>query len=472
MRQRAGANARAGTGDVSERAAGGRHALEVTALVALGGGVAMLLVPAILAVVAALGRNISSPDVSVDYVKGVVWAVALGLSIAAWPVTPAERRALWGMWGVKCLVTLGFMLLYEWNYAALDAYWYFQSSQEPRYEWSELRIGSDAGGTRMIQALAWLHARWLPSSYHALKVTWSMIGLVGIFVLYRAACLVIGERRPAVFVALACVPSILFWSSILGKDPIALLGIALVTYGLTAVFHGRRKRGALAVLVGLPIAMAIRSWLGPILLLPLAAVAVASVRGVGRKLLVVICCAILGGTLLFALRDRIALETLSESLDLLQTTSQAWAEGGSAQTLAANLSNPVELLKFIPLGVVTALFRPLPGEVMNAFGALAGLENLVVLCLLAVAIRRARWRDLADPILLWATAFILLWAVVYGPISYQNLGTAVRFRLQVLPAMLLLLAYLARARRDVREAGRDDQAGRERTPIAARYTSA
>jgi hypothetical protein len=48
---------------------------------------------------------------------------------------------------------------------------------------------------------------------------------------------------------------------------------------------------------------------------------------------------------------------------------------------------------------------------------------------------------------LWAVLLVVIWASLYGPISYQNLGAAVRFRLQVLPVELLILLYLARPRR-------------------------
>ena len=94
----------------------------------------------------------------------------------------------------------------------------------------------------------------------------------------------------------------------------------------------------------------------------------------------------------------------------------------------------------------TALFRPLPGEVLNPFGWLAGFENAVLLALCGRAVLRTRFRELRDPIVLWAVSFVIVWAIVYGFASYQNLGTAVRFKLQVLPILLGLLFYFGRRR--------------------------
>jgi hypothetical protein len=79
---------------------------------------------------------------------------------------------------------------------------------------------------------------------------------------------------------------------------------------------------------------------------------------------------------------------------------------------------------------------------MNPFGLMAGLENALVLWLLFRAVSGGNLNRLAEPLVAWIAATIVLWAAVYGFVSYQNLGTAFRFRLQVLPLLLLLLIYL------------------------------
>src|SRR5690348_5446730 len=80
----------------------------------LAGVAAAASIPILMGIVAALGRNIPSPDLATDYSKGVLWALVLGSTILLWPATSSERRALAGVWVVKCMVTLGFMLFYEW----------------------------------------------------------------------------------------------------------------------------------------------------------------------------------------------------------------------------------------------------------------------------------------------------------------------------------------------------------------------
>jgi peptidoglycan/LPS O-acetylase OafA/YrhL len=80
---------------------------------------------------------------------------------------------------------------------------------------------------------------------------------------------------------------------------------------------------------------------------------------------------------------------------------------------------------------------------MNMFGFVAGLENAFLLGLLALGLMRRGVGWMSQPVLLWAAATLCIWAAVYGFVSYQNLGTAFRWRSQVTPVLLLLGMYLA-----------------------------
>jgi hypothetical protein len=148
--------------------------------------------------------------------------------------------------------------------------------------------------------------------------------------------------------------------------------------------------------------------------------------------------------------EKFGVETTTDVVNTTNQVSQAWAtHGTSGQIIESEFTSPAKMLAFAPLGAFTALFRPLPGEVLNVFGLLAGLENAVLIGLVVLAVRRSRWIDLRDPILGWLILFVFVWSFVYGFVSYQNLGTAVRFKLQVLPVMLGLLLWLGRKDRGV-----------------------
>lgn len=388
------------------------------------------------------GAHLPVVDAAGDYAAALIWASFLGLTIALWPVPESDKAHLLALWIAKIVVVLVPMLFYEAHYSVLDAYTYYAVAQAG-YQWTPFEL---AQGTENVYRLVWLHGWIAPDSYHATKATFALVGLVAIYLFYRAAVLYLGRRNTALLYALALFPSILFWSSILGKDPVVLLGIALCAYGVLASWH-RGRWVLLPVLTGLAVLAYVRVWMVAILLVALLPLLLSSRWGIGRRLVAFTGIAVAGAAVAWTVADMYML--VDENLPgAIGRISQAWADdGGSGQRIAVDFSSFSDLVRFAPIGMFTALFRPLIGEVPNAFGLLAGLENAVLLAFALFALIRLRASDLGEPVILSALLVIGLWAGVYGFLSYQNLGTAVRFKVQVLPVVLCLLIHLCRRRR-------------------------
>jgi hypothetical protein len=96
--------------------------------------------------------------------------------------------------------------------------------------------------------------------------------------------------------------------------------------------------------------------------------------------------------------------------------------------------------------IFTLLFRPLPGEVTNIFGLVAGFENLLMLLLFLYVVKKIRWKDTSNPIIQWMILLIIIWSIFYAFGASYNLGTIVRYRLQILPFLVCTLLYFARPR--------------------------
>jgi hypothetical protein len=335
------------------------------------------------------------------------------------------------------------MLVFEAYYSSLDSYYYFDTPRHQDFVWTGFKI---TDGTGNIIRLVWLHFQILPESYHALKVSFAMISLVAIYIFYRAAVIFIKREEISILYMLALFPSILFWTSVIGKEPTALLGIALHTYGMIGWYRRKQWCYLLILAVGIVIATFIRLWAGPILLIPVIVIFMLRKQRIFTRLILTIAIGIFLGMTIIQVQNFFELASLQDLLVSLNTFSRLWNYGGSAQAINTDFTQIDQLITFIPFGAFTALFRPLPGEVLNPFGLLAGLENMLLLFMLSLAIIRTRWKDLKNPIVLWATLLILTWAIVYSFISSQNLGAAVRFKLQILPILLGLLLYLGRRR--------------------------
>jgi hypothetical protein len=388
------------------------------------------------------GVHIPTSDVLTDYGAGLAWAAALLLLLLALPLAPVDKRLLAVGWIVKCFVALVFMLPYEEHYFGLDCWSYFRLAHN---EGAYLAREALRGGSDTIIGLTGLLIRLGPDSYHATKLTFAMLGLVAVFLFYRAAVRLIGRDRPLAFAALLLYPSVLFWSSILGKDPVVLLGIAIYAWGVVHMAVRRSSRYVVAVLCGIALASAIRIWLGPILLAPCLLVIVSRVRGLAWR--VVALGILLAGIILLgaATLERFALSEASDVLEATRTVTDGWQSANSALDRQWEWNSLQDVLYFLPFGLFDTFFRPLPGDVRNVFGWLAGFENLGLLLASAWAALRFRFSMLREAVFLWGVLLLLSWGSAYSFITYRDLGTAVRFKLQVLPVMLGLIGFLLRA---------------------------
>jgi hypothetical protein len=399
-----------------------------------------------MSLITAWGHYIPSKDIGTDYVIGVLWSVVLGFTILAWPVSTVNKKyLLWG-WLAKVAVALGFMLLYENNYG-LDSYTYYRLSTKAGTSLLGFAEFERSGSNSIIIGISKLH-QMMFDSYHATKVSFAMIGFVGIFLFYRAAVIFKGRENKNIFYLFALCPSILFWSSTLGKEPLALLGIALYVYGITGFYKLHYLRYLAAMWFGIAIATIIREWLGPIMVLPLLILFLRGKSRPGLKiavLLVVVIAIVLTAAVSM---ERLHIAAFQDVVTVANLTIQGYegTPGGSTQNMNVEFNSVGSIIKFLPFGVFSALFRPLPGEVMNPFGLLSGAESLFLLVLLVRAIRRTRFQELKEPLVMWAVLFIVIWASVNGIVSSANMGLAARYKLQVMPLLLGVLIHLSRKR--------------------------
>jgi len=407
----------------------------LAALVLVGVGLTVKLPP----IMRAAALSTAERGVFADYLCAALLAAVLGALLLVAPIEENDKGRLLFLWTVKAAVTLFFLPVYEAHYAALDARGYFAIGAFGIGGLPSLSFGD---GTSVTTWLIHWATLLLPAYFHMLEMLWSFVGLAAIYAFYRGWRWLAPELDSRFLLWIGLFPSILFWSSILGKDPPVLLGIGLYFYGVARWSATREIRLLALAAVGVLLASAIRPWLAIILAAPLVAFPLTGreLRG-WQKLALLIA---VGIGIYFAAGAFIATFKISSAEDLVQTSnaiSHSWASGGSA-VQHAQFHGPVGLIKFLPLGMFTALFRPLPWDAGNVFGMLAAAVNVVLLGMLVRAITRTPLRALRSPRLLWIVLLIAVWAALYAFPSSQNLGTAVRFQLQILPVLWPLFIVL------------------------------
>jgi hypothetical protein len=385
------------------------------------------------------GVNVPSDNVFLDYAKGIAWSAVLGATIFLWPVSLRDRMSLLVMWTVKCLVMLGVMLPYEEHYTGLDCWGYFIGAHS---------VGTDflpallKGGSDFVVSLGALYLKVAPDSYHAMKTTFGYGGLAAIYLLYRASVGLTRLDRPWMFWALGLYPSVLFWSSILGKDPVVLLGISLHIWALVRVICYGEHKHLLTAIGGLGLAGVVRVWMGPIMLIPALLLFALKIHHIGWRITTVSCVAVMLGVLAPVTASRLEVDPTTDLFASTQSFTRGWDKANSAMHPDVELNSLTDLIRFTPQSFFAAYFRPLPGDLPHLFGWIAGCEDLVLLILATLAlfkVRRHHWRN---HFFLWGATLLLTWGLAYSLVTYKDLGTAVRFRLQIMPVLLGMVWFL------------------------------
>ncbi len=366
-----------------------------------------------------------------DYIISLLWCSGLAIFLFMLPMS--SRKIILALWGVRCVVALGPMLLYEAYYELHDAIRYFSAANAPSYTWSWFQLGS---GSWNLERLVWLQLQVLGPSYHAVKVTFAFLGLLGTYFFYRAASEYLKRDARIILIALGLVPSIVFWSSTLGKDPVMFLALGLYAYGAAIRYRRRQKRGWLWAGLGIAMAAYIRVWMAMIMVAAMIVLVLSTMRRWTLRAAVIVAAGILivvfGGRTM----ERVGLESFDALLPKLTEVVQGLSQGGSAQVLEREFRTWWDVIAFVPRGAFSALFKPLPWEAHNLYMFAAGIESLALLVWVIFSLLRLRVARLRNPFVLWGLVYLAAWTFVYSFLSYGNLGAGFRFRLQAMPFLL------------------------------------
>ena len=407
-----------------------------------------------------LGEKIPQADLVDDYFWGTLWALILGATILIWPVSWADKNDLVIVWFVKALTALSVVLLYEYAYDIDSTGYYFAPMTDDFiYHGFSLKLTDRAysvtRGSWNIASLSVYQNLILSGSYHALKISYCMAGVVGGYLYFCASKVLLGYRDRRLFYIFVFFPSIFFWSSLPGKEAVTLAFTGLYSYGVISWYKFRKPKYLLMILAGGICAMYLRVWSGLILFIPILVFIPKMGRSAFSKLIVFS----IIGSLIWLTADQFTRTFKINSIQDVFTKSQFHgkkARGGSAlevknveYTGVSTLI--VETVKNFP----KVLFRPFPGEVPSLTGLLAGLEGILLVMVFFRAVHKTRLEELKDPLVLWAIGVVVIWASIYA-LSASNLGTIVRWRVQILPIFLGLLLYLGRSRQGVTKVSSPD----------------
>jgi len=346
-----------------------------------------------------------------------------------------KNKVYMKLWIVKAFVTLIAMVAYEYTYG-LDAYSYYANA----VNYTGVFEGGKSGTTNVV-TLNHYFTYVVGDSYYALKLLNSLIGFLGLLFLYKSYEHIMQKsglqlRSDYFIYILFLFPSVLFWSSILGKDPLNLFFVGVFTYGFIRLIDKVDIKFIVLIAVGIIGVYFIRTWWSVIMIM---AGSMYYIRF--RSIIHILALLVYTPIFYFVISGFLSsldVHSFQEIFERMTDTAEGLSRGGSSIETAKITGISDYMIYYIP-NLFTSLYRPMPWDVNNPFSLLAATENVVLLYFTYKYIFK-NWRVvLRNRYLRFLILFMFAWSTFYVIISPTNLGMAVRFKLQVLPAMLIVI---------------------------------
>jgi hypothetical protein len=383
----------------------------------------------------------------------------------------AHMASAWAqVWLTKALYGGGDLFGYTRNGEALARllrvdFWQFAPEllkalfhQLPNLPFDVPAVGSSTGSMYVIATFV---AYLTGGSYFTLSLVVAVFGYFGKVALYRAfKASLPDEFHPRLLIAVTLIPSSIFWSSAMLKEAVAISGLGYLVWGLVRFRSSVSLIGLFQMVVGatcvglvkgyilFPIVLAIGAWLYALstggkgrLLRPIP-LGFAALVGFG------------GVVLLGKLFPQFAVDDLAEWAAYYQEMGQTVSGGSTYAFGDPTQASALGQLAFMPLALITSLFRPFLLEAQSAQVAVNALETTVLLVGWIRVFVRAGAREVIKavfryPLLVFSLTFTLVFAVAVGLMT-TNLGTLSRYRMPLVPFFWALLLVLDRMTARVR----------------------
>lgn len=306
-------------------------------------------------------------------------------------------------------------------------------------------VGGQFWGTAALNYIISLVGWPFLFSLHGVSIFFSTLAYVGVICFAEAFDNAFPREMVKRYVWIVVFfPSLSFWTSVVGKDALLLLGLGLVFLGVSRyALPATRKRKLPLILLGMALVFLVR---------PQVAALVGGTLGVSMWLgssrrwslmRVVQGVTMLAGGVWIGVVGLNALG-IDASGEGVSTYSQTRSEVTAAQVTISGVSaeaggNPV-------LGLVNVFFRPFPWEARSITLLLSSMELVAVWSLILM-----RWRSVhlfvrryrRNPFFVMAVFFLFIYALAFGTIV-SNLGMIARQRIHIFPMLVVLVAAAPR----------------------------
>ncbi len=328
-----------------------------------------------------------------------------------------------------------------------------------------VRIPIRHGATGSMFGLSGLLAVLLGKSLYGACLLLSVaafFGQLATFVTFRRIFAPRFKKR--LLVGALLIPSVVFWSSGLLKETVAMAGLGLLFLGAQGLVSGRhRARHLIIAAIGfVPLSLTKAYILFPFFIAAgvwyywqRSLETKGSVAVVSKPLHLLLGLAVaVGAMILFGeLFPLYSIENIGDELASVQTHHQHLS-GGSSYELGTPAAGPLGQLALLPLALLSALLRPFIFEVHNAMALVNSVETSVLLIafgwiLSKRGIKESYQTITSSPAAMFCLVFTLIFGALVG-LASPNLGSLSRYRVPMMPFYVTLVLILIPLRRSAR----------------------
>lgn len=310
-------------------------------------------------------------------------------------------------------------------------------------------LGEPLVGSGFVYLLTGIIYAFIGSTLVGGYVVYSWLAFWGLYFCYRAFRTALPEADHRRYAALVFfLPSILFWSSGIGKEAWMILCIGLLLLGVARLLSSTARwvlplaagLGGTALVrphvtallaAGLLAGVLVRRNAHPTLLSPI-------VRVLSIVVVVVAGAIVIRTAATFLQLETLSADSVTGAIDKVQRNT---TELGNSAFTAHSVNNPLDL----PWAIMTVLFRPLPWEASNFLILASSVES--VLFMVFVALSWRRWRQIPRllrryPYIMAVLVAISLFVIAFSAVG--NFGILVRQRVTIMPLVLAPLCVVRR----------------------------
>jgi hypothetical protein len=273
-------------------------------------------------------------------------------------------------------------------------------------------------------------------------VVFAFVGFIAQYIFYRAAVRLADGESKELLIVLLFFPSVIFWSHILGKEPVVFLIIAVYFAGMVYFCRGYPLKAISLLLLSFAGFFFLRFWLAGILGISfvLSFYLNRNVKWI-QKIFAAISITVICFFIIKTGLERFHVGNIDQYFELIELSFPISPDEGRAGHIEA-FPFKTYLLS-MPHLMFTNLFRPLIFEARRITHLLAGIENTALLiCFLISLWHFLKYKLFKNSGVTIMLIHIIVWSTAYSSLSIQSLGTAARYKLQVLPFILVFI-YLS-----------------------------